>query len=400
MDVRYLKNADQLHLKIPNLRRLIAHGVLSDGVIGVVPTITWPSHTSVVTGVPPEKHGILTNDQPGHPGQRWWFTSYLKSETLWQATMRNHLKTATIYWPVTVGAEVDYNCPEFWETRSETQVQFDPIARRCTPGLVDRIESVYPSFTKALWDDRSAMEAARYLLEVEQPSLTLVHIADLDAEEHETGALSIYSRDTLENADELIGSALQKLPPHAIVAILSDHGFETADHVVRPRVMVKGPVEVRYGLIGTTDKNVAAALRKAIVNKKSGIAREVAIAEVYQLAPDLKSWVAAFDTAPGYIPSDETKGAAVGLGNHRGVHGLWPTRPNYRATFLLSGEGVRMGRMEEISMLDIAPTFAEILEVRLPAATNASLWPKLQTASTAAPSPAKPKTKAQKKRKR
>ncbi|MDQ6699504.1 MAG: alkaline phosphatase family protein, partial [Acidobacteriota bacterium] len=142
LDARFLKDADRLRLKIPNLRRLMAGGALAEGVAGVVPTVTWPSHTTLITGVKPEQHGILSYDQPGQPGQRWWFTSFLRSRTLWEAAVAKKLKTATIYWPVTVGAQVDFNCPEFWETRSEHEIQFEPISRKCTPGLVDRIASV------------------------------------------------------------------------------------------------------------------------------------------------------------------------------------------------------------------------------------------------------------------
>ena len=378
LDVRFLKDADRLRLKIPNLRKLMAGGALSEGVVGVVPTVTWPSHTTLITGVKPEQHGIVSNDQPGKPSQRWWFTSFLKSRTLWEVAEAKKLKTATVYWPVTVGAKVDFNCPEFWETRSEHEILFDPISRKCTPGLVDRIASVFPAFTKSRWDDQTALEAVEYLLEFEQPDLTLVHIADLDAEQHETGALSIYARDLLETDDERIGAVLRKLPPHTVVAIVSDHGFETADFIVRPRVMVKGEVQVREGLIGTKDANAIAYFRKALANPKLGIAREVPMQEVRLLAPALKNWTAAFETVHGYVPSADIRGPAVGAGTHTGVHGLWPTRLNYRSSFLLWGEDVRAVRIPEISMLDIAPTFADILKVKLPAAKQPSLWPRLR----------------------
>ena len=46
LDWRYLRDADRLGLKIPNLRRLMAEGEVAQGVIGVYPTVTWPSHTS------------------------------------------------------------------------------------------------------------------------------------------------------------------------------------------------------------------------------------------------------------------------------------------------------------------------------------------------------------------
>ncbi|MBI3471157.1 MAG: alkaline phosphatase family protein, partial [Candidatus Solibacter usitatus] len=167
MDSRYLHQADRLGMRIPHLRRLMAEGMVAEGVVGVAPTVTWPAHTTLITGVSPAQHGILTNDQPGQPGQRWWFTRFLKARTLWQAAVEKKLKTATVYWPVTVGAAVDFNFPEFWEKRSEHETFFAPIAARATPGLEDKVTRVYPSFPRSQWTDDTAMQAVRYLLEFE-----------------------------------------------------------------------------------------------------------------------------------------------------------------------------------------------------------------------------------------
>jgi len=83
--------------------------------------------------------------------------------------------------------------------------------------------------------------------------------------------------------------------------------------------------------------------------------------------------VAAFDTTMGFAANEETRGAAVGAGNHKGVHGMWPTHDASRAVFILSGAGIRHARLPEISILDIAPTFADVLGVKLPGAKAASL---------------------------
>ena len=97
---------------------------------------------------------------------------------------------------------------------------------------------------------------------------------------------------------------------------------------------------------------------------KLGIAREVPIEEVRRAAPGLRNWRAAFDTAPGHIAVAGDSGPPIAEGSHKGTHGLWPTRQSYRASFLMWGHGVRQGRLGEISMLEIAPTLAEILQVR------------------------------------
>ena len=57
----YVLDADKQGLKIPNLRRLVAEGAHATGVTGVLPTVTYPSHTTMVTGVAPAKHGVIAN---------------------------------------------------------------------------------------------------------------------------------------------------------------------------------------------------------------------------------------------------------------------------------------------------------------------------------------------------
>ncbi|MDP9172093.1 MAG: ectonucleotide pyrophosphatase/phosphodiesterase [Acidobacteriota bacterium] len=379
LDARFL-NDPALKVKVPNIRRLMKSGA-SATVIGVAPSETWPSHASLVTGVSPWQHGIVANKAPDNPGDRFFSASAFKTPTLWDAVTAAGMKAATIYWPVTLGAKDAFNFPEYWETRKGNAIALDAIAQKSAPaGLADRIEKVYPSFEKQLWDDSSSANAAAYLLSVEKPDLLLVHLAEVDAEQHDTGALSIYAREMLENDDEMIGQMLAKAPSGMIVAILSDHGFENSNYLVRPKILlkqagIKGRVEVADGLIGTSDPAVAAHLKQLIgQGRKSGIARQVPMAEVRAKAPALGRWTAAFDTLQNFVASDEDHGPAVGPGTHLGVHGLWPSRPNYRAVFILSGEGVRTVKLGEIDMLQIAPTLAEILAVKLPAAKSTSLW--------------------------
>jgi hypothetical protein len=364
LDYRYLRDADRLRLKIPVLRRLMTHGAMADGVIGIPPTDSWPALTTMVTGVAPAVHGVQWNDRLDQTS---------KTQTLWQA-VKAHRKTVLLNWPATNAASGDFVCPQVWEKPDQSEVPFDPISEKCTPGMVARIASVYPRFNKSLWNDESAILALNYLLQYEHPDLALVHLADLGSEEMETGALSIYSRDTLENDDELLGQMLTKLPAHATVAIVSATGFETEEHVLRPKAMAGAAgIEIRYGLIGATDAKAAAAMRKLLPLKKNGLAREVPLAEVKRYAPELTNWVAAFATMPGYVPVDGTQLPAIGPGSHKGVHGLWPARPNYRSVFLVWGDHVRAVHLGEISSLDVAPTLASLIDVGLPDAKQPSL---------------------------
>src|SRR5262245_52547081 len=70
----YVTAADTHGLKIPALRRFVTEGAFAEGVQGVIPTVTYPSHTTLITGVWPAKHGILSNTifDPQRTGQSAW----------------------------------------------------------------------------------------------------------------------------------------------------------------------------------------------------------------------------------------------------------------------------------------------------------------------------------------
>ena len=379
MDARFL-NEPALRLKVPNMRRLMKDGA-SATVVGVAPSETWPAHASLVTGVSPWQHGIIANIPPGKADDRYFSASALKTETLWDAAGKAGLKVATLYWPSTLGAKVAFDFPEYWQERKGNAVPYDAIEQKATPaGIGVRVAKMFPSFEKELWDDSSSANAALFLLNSEKPDVVFLHMAEADAEQHETTALSIYAREILENDDDLIGQILRSLAPGTLVALVSDHGFENNNRTVRPKVLlrqagVKGRVEVSDGLIGTPDAAVADALRNLLAGgRKNCLAREVKMNEVKARVPALGRWVAAFDTMPDCVASDEDRGAGVGAGTHNGVHGFWPTRSGYRSVFILSGEGVRPVKLGEIDMLQIAPTLADAIGVKLPAAKSQSLW--------------------------
>ena len=103
--------------KVPTLRRLAKEGVFAEGVIGVTPTVTYPSHTTMITGVLPAVHGIPANtilDPAGTSNGEWYrFARDIKVTTLPGVVKARGLKTAGVFWPVSVGMEsLDFNVPE------------------------------------------------------------------------------------------------------------------------------------------------------------------------------------------------------------------------------------------------------------------------------------------------
>src|SRR5258708_33382190 len=102
-------------LKVPNLRAFMADGVYAGGVRGVLPTLTYPSHTTLLTGASPAKHGIIDNTTFDpllrNQGGWYWYAEDIKVPTLWDADSAAHLGTAHIYYPMSVGAQITYHPP-------------------------------------------------------------------------------------------------------------------------------------------------------------------------------------------------------------------------------------------------------------------------------------------------
>ncbi len=351
LDQRYLEDADRLGLKIPNLRKLMREGEWSRGVLGIVPTVTWPSHTTLITGATAEEHGILSNRRPASEGgDYYWDVNLLKRPTLLDEAARAGKTTAVITWPVTVNAPVTYNLPEYFKKRRGGAMDTPSICAKAKPaGLCEQIAARFPSFRQEWMDDRTRTLAVRYFL-AQPTDLVLVHLVDLDSEAHETGPFSIESNALLEYTDELIGTMAAALPKGGRLVVVSDHGFEAAKSEVHLRAEAPRGVRPMGGFVLAEDDEAAVWLRSAKKDAKYGLGREIPPEEVRRLAPQLAAAKGIFESA---------EGVWFGFGNLKllqqpretGNHGHWPTR--YRAVYLAWGKGLRARRTPEIPMQQI-----------------------------------------------
>ena len=367
LDNRYLKNADAMGLKIPVLRRLMREGQFAaSGVVGVFPTITWPSHTTLITGVDPIRHGILGNQKPrSEGGDYYWSADLIKVPTLLQAAEKAGLKTATITWPVTVDAPVTWNLPEYFHKRRGGAMDLKSIESKAKPSdLGAKIESAYPSFGQEWMDDRTRTLAAVYLIKNYHPDLLLMHLVDLDSEEHDNAPFSSESKAMLERTDELIGQVMSILPQTYALSIVSDHGFEKVDKTVNLELLAKRKgvtgVQARGGVAVAADQSSADFLKELAKDPANGIGREIPPEEWARFPSAMKS-LAAFEPVEGVMfmpgPGAEVFGKPVEIGNH----GHWPLR--YRSVFVLWGPHVPRESLPEFSMKEIAGRWARVLGI-------------------------------------
>lgn len=139
------RDPDSFGLSIPNLRDLVRTGASASGVPGVLPTVTYPSHTTIVTGVPPRVHGILGNrifDPEGRSNGAWhWYADEIRVPTLATAAYGKGLLVGSVFWPVTLGLEVDALVPEFWRSGSSHPADLELLRALSSQGLVDEVEA-------------------------------------------------------------------------------------------------------------------------------------------------------------------------------------------------------------------------------------------------------------------
>jgi predicted AlkP superfamily pyrophosphatase or phosphodiesterase len=407
----YITAADAHGAKVPNLRRFLKEGTYADGVTGVVPTVTYPSHTTLVTGVWPAKHGILANttfDPLQRNYQGWyWYTEDIRVPTLWDAAAQAGRTTASVQWPVTVGAKITWNIPEFW--RAGTAEDAKLLGVLITPGLLEEARKDLGEYRGGIDASTEGDEVrgkyAAWILERKKPGLLTLHLTALDHIEHETGIFSAEDIAVLERLDAVIGqvrAAAEKVAPgRAYVAVVSDHGFANYDHELNLisafrqaklfSVDEKGRITDWRAMPWETGGSAAIVLKdaqdqatltevrellaKLVADPANGIDRVLDADELHKRGgyPNASFFVG---MKPGWRTGSSLSRPVLSAVKPGGTHGQLPDVPELRASFFFVGSGVPAGKdLGVIDMRDIAPTFAHEVGLSLPSAEGKSLLP-------------------------
>ena len=417
----YVTHADEHHLRIPTLRRILAEGTHAEGVQGVFPTVTYPSHTTLVTGVWPVEHGILNNtrfDPERKLSDAWyWYADQIKVPTLWDAAHAAHLHTASVGWPVTVDAPIDTLLPEYWRGPSagnpvnpDDRFMMNAVSR--PDGELLRIaqrtstEYMKGNDTSIEGDEMKTVYSLD-ILKQHRPEFMTIHLSSLDEAQHMHGPFSDEANKHLETLDGMVGRlAAQELANYsnAVIVIVSDHGFARVEKttnlyipfleagLIQTAKSPSGAVTVtswqaQPWIIGcmaavmlhdpadtaTRDK-VKAILDKLAADPNNGIE---AIIPHDQLAALGGVSDAAFviSLKAGYSTGGALSGPLVIDTPGRGTHGYNPvTTPEMRSSFFVTGLGIAHGKdLGLVDMRQIAPTLAGVLGVSLPTASQPAL---------------------------
>ena len=195
----------------PNIRKL-ADGGVSGYLVPVFPTLTFPNHYSIVTGLYPAHNGIVSNvfRDPKYPGvrfkssddaikveSRWWL-----GEPIWVTAEKQGHHAGILYWPGS-DAEIEGIRPSRFEVYKKRPVPDESVAKLLS------------------WFDVPAAE---------RPTLFGLYFEDVDHAGHDFGPSSPELKEAVASVDTAIGKLLDGLEQRGIrdkvnIIIVADHGM-------------------------------------------------------------------------------------------------------------------------------------------------------------------------------
>ena len=402
---------DDTKTPIPNIRRLAIQGVAAAGMRVVNPSVTWPNHTTLVTGVRPETHSVLANgvltrhgsDQPVTIEAKRDQTELIQAPTLFDLAAKSGLTTAAINWPCTRNSQTlgdnFPDVPEAWKyTTPRLRNELQKLGA-LPPGDIDFVKDTSSPQRDVIWTDAVCCVIAN-----RRPNLLLLHLLNVDASHHTFGPQTLGGYSAIAFADACVGRVLEAIDHAGIrdrtaVFVLADHGFTQTPKALKPNALLRqngflkavrdGKVdEARVyvvpeggaGLLYFNDPGLSPEERSRVRKlfedregielvvepkdfKKFGLPAPRANPQMADLVLFAKDGYGISGKADG----DEFVVDGEAAGVSKGNHGFNADNRKMDALFVAAGAGVRVGaRIGEINNIDVAPTAAALLGFAMP----------------------------------
>ena len=405
----------------PNFSRIMEKRAEVERVLSVFPSITYPAHTTLMTGCYPGTHGIYNNvpfkDYEDHKKHWYLNAKVIRVEDLFTAAKRAGYTTASVYWPITGNhPDIDYIINEyfFFYPEEDTLEAFRKMgANEVALKAVQEHRHILEARRRkevGYSYDIFLMNCACSLIRDVQPDVMLVHNCILDSARHQYGVFAPGVTEALDKVDEQLGQVLEAMEAAGVYeqtnfVILSDHGQMDFDKRLRPNVLLaqQGWLEIApdggvYDWQVFAQSNGMSAsvylrdpgnkalydkvykyLQQLVDEKKWGITKVYTTEEAkekygtygpfsFMLATDgrtsvLDAWTA--DALVIYGADEKRPGAAP--------HGYEPEL-GCQPVFLAHGPAFREGAvLERAKLVDIAPTLAAAMGQQLPHAQGQCL---------------------------
>jgi predicted AlkP superfamily pyrophosphatase or phosphodiesterase len=384
---------------MPTLQRLAAEGATAAGLRCSFPTVTWPNHTTLVTGVSTGRHGVIGNNYFDRakgevvaliPDPLFDKEQIVKVPTVYDVAHRAGLRTAGVIWPATRNAPtLDLAMPDVLK-----QELFD---RYTTPawaaelkgiGLpLDRQEAWCKAAGGGVMRDWMYARAAAHALVTHRPHLLLLHLIELDHAQHAFGPRSAEATWALSHIDDRLRDLVEAIEAAGLagrttLVVVSDHGFFPYTRQAKPNALLKNAgIEPRQARVvgqggGAFVYLLEPGLDSRVRELLAGLEGVAAVIGADQYAPlglatpaeDPRMPDLIISAVKGYSFSDKADGAPVEpVEGVKGAHGFLPDDPEMLGTFVIWGAGVRAGvRLGVIDNVDVAPTIAHLLGLTMP----------------------------------
>jgi len=334
-----------------NLLALATRGASApQGMIPTYPSVTFPNHYSIVTGLYPENHGIVGNSfYDPRRRQRFVYTdrrtsadgSWYGGVPLWVLAERQGMRTACFFWP---GAEAAIG-----GIRPTYNVFYDP--RISNERRIDQVVAWLRLPTE------------------KRPHFITVYYGDADSAGHETGTNSRETAQAVRRLDGLIARlvaalALLRLPVNLVV--VSDHGMVNTEG---PWIDLQRYADLSgFETVGSLlyPPNEAAAAR--VYSRLRGASDKFVVYRRSQLPAHLHYNRNPRIGDPVVIPTGPYLMRAYGSGNPaettpKGMHGYDPqSMEAMRGIFYAAGPDIRPGvRVPPFENVHLYPLMAKIL---------------------------------------
>lgn len=396
-------------LPMPTLRMMEANGAHADRMLPINPTVTWPNHTTLITGVNASQHHVMANGLITFPADgsapevKPWVPKdqLVHARTLYDAAAEKGMTTGQVDWVAIYGAK---NVRWQFEERPsiDSPIAKDLIAQK----LVTRNEiATFGDNSSPAWRDEIWTDAAIDILTRHTPNLLLFHLLQTDTLQHKYGPLTPAAYAAYAYADQCIARLVDAaraagLLDRTTFILASDHGFASYTHIIHADAglvqqglltlqngVYRGKVQIQpeggEASLYIQDASARASLvpkLKAYFEKVPGIAGVYTNEEAQKLGiPSLGST----DQAPDlYLAAKQDysfAGGATGpivedIKPARGAHGYLNTDPDMEALFVIWGAHISPGKdLGSITNLRVAPTIAKILGISLPEAKQQPL---------------------------
>ncbi len=379
--------------KTPNLRMLARDGAYAKGVTSVFPTMTYPNHTTIITGVKPVKHGVYYNgmfERDGSTGKIYWNDSSIHAPTLWSAAKSKGMTVAALYWPVSADAPVDYNIPDIGSLGEPAREKYSkPLT--LWDNLRKDVFNGAPQIDHG--KDQNVGRIAAYIIKKSQPQLMTIHFFGVDHAQHLSGRESQMTQEAIADADEAVGIIIAALKEQGIwnqtvLMVGGDHGFYNVTRTVYPNVWLKNAGllndtkadwKAQFNSVGGStylylrdpkDKETLAQVNKqlaALPDSTKSYFRLVSRTRMDGAGANPEVAFALTAENGASFGKDFT-GADIRPGKG-GAHGHFPDTKGIQTGLVAHGPGIQPGSViSQMNEWDIAPVIAKLLGLSLTSA--------------------------------